>query len=236
MPDLTEDGRRILQAVCRGERAWRTPVAVAQELGRELGPTLDAMAELHLEGWLDVWERPEDLVVTLSARAARLLGVRLVERGRRSLPRWAGRRDPEPRRRAGPGRAGDEPAGDVTWAGDPSPTAEEAVIARESATDRGTRGRSRPSLLIGLNLCPWPGPGQRAPGAPCPGCRGARLPADRYCLCCDRCGADAEDVASRRQRRTPPRQDRAATEARRNAERSRRRSRRRERLRALSGK
>lgn len=61
---------RILDAIAAGPTAWSTPEEVISMIGLDADEILDAMAEMDVEGLLDVWERPEGIVVTLSVLAA----------------------------------------------------------------------------------------------------------------------------------------------------------------------
>ena len=49
-----------------------------------------------------------------------------------------------------------------------------------------------PTLLLGQNLTPWPGPEAFALAEVCPACAGAPLRPHMYCLGCDRWGLDEE--------------------------------------------
>ena len=56
---LSDIGRVVLQALCEGPVAWRTPAELAADLGWKLDTTCDVLADLDVAGWIAVWERPE---------------------------------------------------------------------------------------------------------------------------------------------------------------------------------
>jgi hypothetical protein len=222
MSEITEAGMRILQAVARGELAWSEPEALGEAAGLERESALDTMADLHVEGWLDVWESPEGIRVTLTPRAASQLGVSLVEHGPRLQPRWSGAGAP-PRsiafRRSGlrSGVPGSSPE-----RLDPLAPPDEAVEHFESVSRHEGPAGARPVLLLGQRLCPWPGPEQVDPAAPCPGCGGAKLAPDEYCLRCDEWGGSDVDAAHPAARHTRNDPDHENPRSRRVARRSRR--------------
>jgi hypothetical protein len=87
--------QNILRALAGAEPAWRTPASLARQLGAELECVLDALAELDLAGLLSIWERTDDVAVTLSAPAARARSLRWVPTGKGG--RWITRREPAQR-------------------------------------------------------------------------------------------------------------------------------------------
>ncbi len=200
MRDLSEEGRRIIEALIKAPVAWQSPGELARSIGRDLEETTDLVANLDVSGWLTAWERDVDVVVTLSVAGAAFLGLRLVESGRDQVPRWANQGDPEP-----PGlRASrvfrDERAAAFDRLLDPALSVEEALERAEEAMIRhpiSADPRVRPTidhlpgptLLIGLGLIPWPGPGDGRK-ASCPSCASKRLGPSMYCLYCDRWGLD----------------------------------------------
>lgn len=106
----------VLDAVASGELAYRTPAAVAAELGRDPDRVADALAELEEAGLVVTWEPPPVAVVegddrprlveypaagpfvTLTPAGALAAGVVLVEDGGwlNESPRWARQGEPEP--------------------------------------------------------------------------------------------------------------------------------------------
>jgi len=224
-PLATPGRRAIFEALTGGPCAWRTPAELAAELGREPESLTDELASLDVDGWLDVWERPEGPAVTLSALAAELLRVRLAECGG-FLFRWVDADRPE--------RDGYRTAGVMSAAAleeldlvvDPS--------AAPDADDPAGTAWPYPTRLLGDGLSPWPGPGpvghdgaSEGPAA-CPCCGGRPLSAREYCLVCDRWGLDDRlraEAARRPSRPATPRDDRAEAEKLRARRRERRRAR-----------
>ena len=215
--------RAILEALAVGSLAWQSPQELATELDLDLDAVTDRLAELDLDGWLAVWERPEGLVVTLSAWGADRLGLRLVEVPERLDYRWIdsklfdGLRGRTRARAAEPSR--DDPLVALL---DPSPPPGWGLDAFEKPagfrpeSDRSLRRRRPdgfpcPSRLIGQGLTPWPGPRDPDPswdrrqGKPptCPACGDRPLSTREYCLRCDRWGLDDQDSSSRRPNSDP---------------------------------
>jgi hypothetical protein len=228
MLELPDDWMSILEAIRSGDAAWRDPRELAWALGRPVDAALDTMAEMHLAGWLEVWERDDGLVVTLSPLAAERLGTYLVETRQPDQTRWS--RPEEPQRHVV--RSGDRarPTGEAV-ANPADPREGQSVAARVAESSVGP-----PTLLIGVGLCPWPGPRQGAPPNPCPACRGVRLDPAAYCLRCDRWGRAKDGFRPRSGPRARPRPpaDPATIEARRRAERARRQARRKALLKDLA--
>lgn len=77
-----------LRAVAAGDAAWRPPSDVAADLAEDPDVTADRLVDLHLAGWVDCWDLPGALVVTLSPRGASALGLELAEFGPAEVPRW----------------------------------------------------------------------------------------------------------------------------------------------------
>lgn len=200
MLELSEDGRRVVEALVEAPIAWQSPVELALVMQRGLEETTDLLASLDAEGWLSAWEREADVVVTLSVAAASVLGVRLVEVGLDELPRWARLGEPEPPSPRATGVFRSERAAKLELVVDPSATPEEAVERAEEALLRSVipsdlrqrafiEGLPAPTLLVGIGLTPWPGPSDGRK-ASCPCCRSKRLGPSMYCLYCDRWGLD----------------------------------------------
>ncbi len=184
---------RVLKAVAGGPLAWSTPREVAEALGDGVEQTTDTLASLNVAGWVDVWEREEGLVVTLSALAAERLGLRLVEYGRLELPRWVSLNDHEPYpMRARRVLSGTRSA-ELEFLFDPYPSPDEAAEAAEAIASDGKLDR-RPTLIVGQGLTPWPGP-EEGRDRSCPACGDAYLPTHAYCLHCDRSGRDLPETA-----------------------------------------
>jgi hypothetical protein len=73
--------------------------------------------------------------------------------------------------------------------------AEESMLKGSGPLESRRRGVEQglpaPTLLVGLGLTPWPGPGVGSqPNRPCPACGSGRLEPSMYCLYCDRWGLD----------------------------------------------
>ncbi len=245
MFDTFARGREVLDAVRGGPLAWRSPAEIAVALGWDLERTCDELAELHVAGWIEVWERDDGLVVTLSALAAERLGARLVENGRDDDPCWMAIGDPEPRPPRGRNVCRNEKCADFEFLMDPHPPPDLAaeLSELEVASERETAGPRLPvpTLLVGIGLTPWPGP-EQGRSSPCPACGSAPLTPDAYCLRCDRWGRDgtlpeppAPGPRPNRPRSSRPRNEPRPPrleerEARRRRERDRRKRRRKARL------
>lgn len=192
VPTPSAAGSRALDCLRRGPIAWRSPEELAIRLGWDIETTKDELAELDAQGWIDVWEREFDLVVTLSAWGAERLGLRLIELGRDECPRWVSVGDPDPPPvRIPPGTAG---IGRLDGIADPSPTPEQLMELAEAPPSSRHGKHRRPTIFVGLSLVPWPGPQSLATNGTCPGCESRPLRPDAYCLCCDRWGGDTKDA------------------------------------------
>ncbi len=240
MLELSEEGRRIVEALVKAPLAWQSPAELASAMGRDLEETTDLLAALDAEGWLSPWEREFDVVVTLSVGAASRLGVRLVESGRDEVARWAKLNDPEPAPPRASGVFRDVLASRMERVVDPSHSpdeaaeqAEEALVrsALPSASDRRERdtleGLPGPTLLLGIGLTPWPGPGDGRK-ASCPSCGSRRLKPLTYCICCDRWGLDhllKETPVARQRAPQSQKQDASRRERERQARKAKRRAR-----------
>lgn len=200
MVELTEDGRRVVEALLAAAVAWQSPAELASATGRDVGETTDVVALLDVGGWLEAWERPGDVVVTLSVAAASCLEVRIVESGPGQTPRWARRGELEPPSPRASGVFRGERAARLERVIDTRPTAEQAAERAEEALIRSAipadirvpaviDGLPAPTHLVGTGLSPWPGPGQ-GHKASCPCCQSRRLGPSTYCLYCDRWGLD----------------------------------------------
>ncbi|WP_435010930.1 hypothetical protein P12x_002220 [Tundrisphaera lichenicola] len=233
MVDVKEDGRALLEALLAAPVAWQTPEELARATGFGLDETLDLLAALDDEGWLSAWERPEDLVVTLSLAAASRLAVRLVESGPELTPKWAGCSDPEPPapRAVGVFRGAQQAALELVVDHRPGP--DDAVEPSQGFSGRSTPSGARepslprPTILLGTGLSPWPGPVLDR-GKTCPACRSGRLGPSTYCLCCDRWGLD-HLLRDGRALRPAPARDPAEDDRKRELDRRSRREKRRAR-------
>ncbi len=221
MVELSESGRRLIEALLGASVAWQSPEELAEATGGELEATLDALATLDADGWLAAWPRGDGLVVTLSVGAVSALEVRLVEVGPGQVPRWAGASepDPEPPRASGVFRA--DRAASLELVVDPGISPEEAAGLAEARSARvappGARPGPiaiellpRPTRFLGTSTTPWPGPGDGRK-ASCPVCGSKRLDPATYCLYCDRWGLDhlvrGEPAPKSRRRRRDPEAD-----------------------------
>ena len=240
MVELSEEGRRVVEALLGAPLAWQSPAELASATGLDVEATTDLLATLDVGGWLAPWEREPDVVVTLSVAAAAKLGVRLVESGRHESPRWASVGDPDPPAPKATGVFRDERAAWLERVVDPSASAEEAAERAEEVAERHARpprsgGRfapenpPTPTLLVGFGLTPWPGPGDGRK-ASCPACGSKRLGPSSYCLYCDRWGLDhllLEGQAPRVRLPRDPENDARRGDLERRARKARRRARRR---------
>ncbi len=199
MHELSEEGRRVVDALVKAPIAWQSPEELARAIDRDVEETTDLLASLDADGWLAAWVREFDVVVTLSVAGASRLGLRLVESGLDETPRWAGQGDPEPPGLRASGVFRDERAAALERVVDPSSTAEAALEQAEGMFSKMERQKQLagaptghlpgPTLLVGLGLTPWPGPGDGRK-ASCPSCGSKRLKPTMYCLYCDRWGLD----------------------------------------------
>ncbi|WP_145273533.1 hypothetical protein [Tautonia plasticadhaerens] len=210
-PGDAEVRDRILQAIAGGPTAWLTPEELSFLIGLDRDETLDAVASMDLEGQLDIWERPEGIVVTLSALSAVRLGVHLVELGPKQVLRWAREGDPEPAAPRSTHVVRDPSSASFAFLVDPGP-GPEALADTSHQAERYHRSPARakvvcrseeraapprPTRLIGTGLIPWPGPSIDSE-VPCPACGPDPLPPNAYCLCCDRWGLDDAEPAPAR--------------------------------------
>lgn len=69
--------KAILTALSVAEPVWQEPAALARRMGVDLDALNDALTTLDLAGCLAIWERPDDVVVAISATAARERSLRL---------------------------------------------------------------------------------------------------------------------------------------------------------------
>ncbi|MGE3818700.1 MAG: hypothetical protein AB7I30_04645 [Isosphaeraceae bacterium] len=206
--ELTDESQALLQAMVQAPVCWLMPEWLARALNWGLEETTDRLSDLDAQGWIEVQEEEPDGVprVMISALGAQRLGLKLAEVGLSGTVRWVGLGEPE----TSPPRAKHVSLGaqgaDLASLPDPSPDPELAAIRgeRAEAVERslsdssprprvGARGETlpTPSMLLGMGLSPWPGPGQSPdPGATCPACGSRKLRPQAYCLYCDRWGLD----------------------------------------------
>ncbi|MEW4567445.1 hypothetical protein AB1L88_06215 [Tautonia sp. JC769] len=199
---------RILDAMVDAPLAWSFPDDLAQATGLDGEALIDELADMDVEGLIDVWERPEGLAVTLSVLAADRFGYHLIESGPYATPRWARAEEPGP----GPPRATQvlRSASTSLFSGmiDPHPGPELAAELNEQADRYRANGRfgtfrrgagrgepPRPTLLLGTNLNAW-SEARGGDSPTCPACHSRPLPAFAYCLCCDRWGLEAPNPVS----------------------------------------
>lgn len=201
---IPESWRTILGALAAAPAAWQAPEEIAKRLNWDSDKTIDLLAELDVEGWVDVWERPDGVVVTLSPWGAARLRLQLAEFGQRYEPRWVSESEPA---LAGP-RAR-RPAATTEaweWRSDKYPLPDECAVLGERADQYSARPFAiprnrdfpRPTVLVGLSTIPWPGPGSNI-GRTCPVCGGRPLTPSSYCLYCDRWGLDSAVKSRRKQ-------------------------------------
>ena len=191
--------------------------------------------------------------MTLSPLAAERLGVRIVEVGAAETPRWAPAGDPEPPAPRSRHVCVGERGASLEFVPDPAMPPEMAAERAERAERAAARPRPvlpanpadprlddapRPSLLLGLGLTPWPGPGGPF-GPPCPACGDRALRRHVYCLVCDRWGSDAAsgaaatpDLEPEKARARPPARTRSRNEPSPDGLRAERKARRKARLQA----
>jgi hypothetical protein len=225
MNPIPETWQKLIAVFAGGDPAWQPPDRIAAALGEPVEETTDLLADLHVAGLLDVWERDDGLVVALSPLGATHAKLRIVELGPRGTPTWGRVGDPLPPVPRARGVASSASGASLDLLADP-----------RSGKPRVDRSRNdAPSLLIGLGTTPWPNSSEVA--APiCPICGSKRLPSHAYCLYCDRWGGDAAesdrsnpDQPLKRPRATTPRDlsaDERASRAARKAKRQQRMSRR----------
>jgi hypothetical protein len=198
MAELSDTWISVLNALIEAAVAWRTPAQIAAALGRGEEETIDVLCELDLAGWVEVWDANDGARITLSALGAERLRVRLVEIGPGERPRWAKVGEPEPALPRAKNVCAGERAASLEFIEDPTPSVENAV---ERAEERCRLVRAhaklplrindlpRPTVLVGLDLTPWPGP-PTALDAVCPACGSRTLRSHMYCIYCDRWGLD----------------------------------------------
>ena len=223
----------------RGKTVWSAPADLASELGWSVDETTDRLAELDATGWVQVWERARDVVVTLSSLGAERLGVRLVEFGLNLTPRWLAINEPEPPIPRASGVFINARAMELEFVIDPAPRPDEQAESAEEtfrfASRQSRRGGKleppQPSRFLGQGLTPWPGPAAfQKP--PCPACGGDPLTPVEYCLGCDRWGLDP--VCPRNRAVTSPESAEALNLREQQEQRDRRKARMRQRLERLA--
>lgn len=198
MACVNDYGKLLLGAILRGATVWSAPADLANELGWNIDETTDRLAELDATGWIEVWERPREVVVTLSSLGAERLGVRLVEHGRSLTPRWLAINEPEPPAPRASGVFRNARAMELEFVLDPAPSPDEQAeiadetirLASRSSRRPGNAEPPKPSRFLGQGLTPWPGPSAFTK-PPCPACGGRLLTSVEYCLGCDRWGLDS---------------------------------------------
>jgi hypothetical protein len=187
---LPESCAPLIDALIRSSRAWQTPREVASATGLDVERTTDLLANLDRAGWLDVWECDprQGPVVTLTASAAQVLGIRLAEVGFDEVPRWIRQGDPEPHAPRARGVFVSHRAAQLDQLIDQAPTPDEAAELAEEATRQAAHAVTLapsvaakhldrlpfPTLLIGEGLTPFPGP-MPTPPPVCPACAGREL-------------------------------------------------------------
>jgi hypothetical protein len=186
MTQLPEAWQVLVKLLAESDAAWQTPEQVAAALGGDFEETTDVLASLHVAGLLDVWERQEGPVVTLSPWGASVARLKIVERGLDQSPRWGRVGDPTPPLPRARGVSRSIRGASLDAVVDPRP------LPNSSDRESGKTAPGPPSLLIGLGSTPWPGASQ-GEISHCPVCGCRRLPPHAYCLWCDRWGGDRPD-------------------------------------------
>ena len=205
MFELLDDWNSILNALIAAPIAWQSPAELATTLGLGIEETTDLLSVMDEANWVSVWDVEPGPLITLSTLAAHRLKVVLVEAGPEEWPRWGRVGEPiPPSPKAGEDIALTEHFARQDHLLDPEPSPEDAAEKFEPRGLRvtGVRPRfadplreqdlPRPTLLLGQNLVPWPGPEEFAGAALCPACAGRPLRPYMYCLGCDRWGLDKE--------------------------------------------
>jgi hypothetical protein len=202
MAVLSDAWTLVLNVLLEAPVAWRSPEEIAAALGWGEGEVTDLLCDLDVAGWLVVWETETGPLVTLSPLAAERLRVRLVEVGAGETPRWAREGEPDPPSPRSKHVCLNERAASLNFVPDPADSPDVSAVQSER-TEAFAKTRSegpplrpgrrdeppRPTVLLGLSLTPWPGPGVVSQTT-CPACRGRTLGPQTYCLYCDRWGLD----------------------------------------------
>ncbi|WP_152050699.1 hypothetical protein [Tautonia marina] len=201
--DIPDHWSRIVNAIVDAQVAWSTPDDLVSATGIDEESVIDALADMDVDGLIDVWERPDELVVTLSVLAAERFGYHLIETGPPLMLRWARAGEPEPEPPKSTQVLRSASMAPFLALIDPHPGPEVEVETNEQAeryqanghfgTFRRGAGRGEPphpTLLLGTNVNGWSGDSVEGPET-CPACHSRPLPAYAYCLCCDRWGLDA---------------------------------------------
>lgn len=206
MTQLPESWHDLVNSLADGGAAWRTPEQIAAAIGGEIEETTDLLASLDAAGLVDVWERDDGPVVTLSPLGASVAKLKIIEYGPDETPRWVRIGDPLPPLPRARGVAANARAAMLDDLVDP-----------KSPRDAGDRASNEPTLLIGLGTTPWP-TATRESTPVCPVCGNRRLPTHAYCLWCDRWGGETTDRekpcrnSPAKVPGSPPTRDRAAEE------------------------
>ncbi len=88
-PPLPDDWLEIVNNLLQANSAWQTPATLARRMSRDLEKLTDTLAEMDLAGWLQIWERPDGVMLTISAWGANRLIARLIPAGPGGSWRWA---------------------------------------------------------------------------------------------------------------------------------------------------
>jgi hypothetical protein len=211
MVELSDAWRVVLNALVEAAVAWQSPEEIAGTIECGIEETTDLLCDLDLAGWIEVWDGASGPLVTLSPLGAERMGVRLVEIGPDATPRWAPVSDPEPPAPPSTHVCASGRAASLDFVADSAPEPVEMAARSERAAavfravaelrvhvlprSPNVAGHPDdwplPSLLLGVGLTPWPGPGQEPDReATCPVCGSRRLGPHMYCLYCDRWGLD----------------------------------------------
>ena len=148
MTQLPESWQALVKALAESDVAWQTPEQVAAATGGDTEETTDLLASLHVAGLIDVWERPEGPVITLSPWGASVARLTIVERGLDQSPRWGPIGDPLPPLPRARGVSRTSRGANLDALTDPKPLPPSADLKS---------GKVAPSLLIGLGFDPLAG-------------------------------------------------------------------------------
>jgi hypothetical protein len=87
----------IFTALVEAPSAWQTTSELARSLGFDHEVLCDELASMDVAGLIVVWERPDDVAVSVSTLAARARGLSLVQGGAPGVWCWRKPSAPAPR-------------------------------------------------------------------------------------------------------------------------------------------
>ena len=170
MVEIREEWKSILNALIAAPVAWQSPTEIAAALGRGIEETTDVLSVMDEADWLSVWDVEPGPLITLSALAAHRLEVVLVEVGPEETPRWLAANQPTPPSPKASNVAASEHYARQDKMLDPELSPEDAAenFERRLAYHGREINLPLPTLLLGQNLTPWPGPGEFTAAEICP--------------------------------------------------------------------